>query len=384
MKKSTKKGLRMVTLLIAILLVVNMTGVVQAEAATKSVTPMKEWRYVRKTANYQVNSTLKEYQDIWTTAAGKWCDKGFQWVKKDKAKTSVSTYSDSSLAGLKVAGKCETTYRVKDGYIIKNRVLLNRAALDKYEYTKEQRICVAEHELGHALGLAHNNGGSVSVMNPANRVYDIKSCDVKGMEKRYATKISNDVVNEEDSVTVTEYFYVDAPSLKNVKVKYSNHKITITGKAQGVNQVIAKYGSVEKTATVNSGEFKVQFSYNKAKSIRLYGVNSKREKITTTKIIKSDRYITADPVCTKLVRSKKGLTCYVQTEAGSLLTIKNNGKIIKKMVVDSSSETVFISEKKLKGKKGKLIFTQKNTNKKVSQKVSYPIINIGECMQTEY
>lgn len=382
-KKKNKFGL--IPIFLVAMLIANMLSLNEVSAATKSVTPMNPWRYVNKTANYQVNSTLDEYKDIWSKAANKWCDKGFKWVKANKSKTSVSTYSDASEAGLKIAGKCTTTYRIKDGYIIKNKVLLNRAALDKYDYTKSQRICVAEHELGHALGLAHNNQGSESVMNPANRIYGIKDCDVRGMEKRYSTKINNDVVGDaEETITQTEYFYIDAPEVKNVKVKYSNDKIIITGKAEGVKKVIAHYDKVKKTAKVKAGKFKVEFKYTNEKNIQLYGVNSKNEKITKNKTIKSDRYVTLKPECIRFTRTEKGITCDVRTEAGSLLIIKNNGKVLKKQVVDSSVVQIFISEKKLKGRKGNLVFTQKNTNKKTSKRVSYPMIKVGETTQTQY
>ena len=74
----------------------------------------------------------------------------------------------------------------------------------------------------------------------------------------------------------------------------------------------------------------------------------------------------------------------MRTEAGSLLIIKNNGKVLKKQVVDSSVVQIFISEKKLKGRKGNLVFTQKNTNKKTSKRVSYPMIKVGETTQIQY
>lgn len=356
-------------------------------AGTKATTPMKPWRYVKKTANYEVNSTSKKYKDIWTSATNKWCDKGFKWTKKDSSNTKLSSYYDDSKQGLQVAGKCETSYRISDGHINKNKVWLNRAALDKYNYTTAERVCVAEHELGHALGLAHNNKGSVSVMNPANRGDNIKDCDVKGMNKRYSTKISNDVIDPNAEVTVTEYFYVVKPKLKKIKVKYDKEadKIVISGKVKRAKKVVSKYNGVKKTVKVNAkNKFTIEYKYSAAKKITLYGVNNKNEKITKKKSIESEKYVTKTPICRKIIHDKKGITYELDTVAGAILTVKNKGKVISKEVVDSSFSKFFISSESLKRMSGKISFTQEVTGKKVSKEASYKIIDKGSVYAQTY
>lgn len=355
-----------------------------AFAATKATTPMNEWKYAKKTANYEVKSTSKKYKDIWAAATDGWCDKGFTWTQKDSSKTVLNTYADSSEEGLRIAGKCVTTYRISDGYIKKNKVWLNRAALDKYNYSTDERICVAEHELGHALGLAHNNVGSISVMNPSNRNYHIKECDVKGMKKRYSTAISKDVIGTNDEATVVEYFYIDVPEIKNVKVKYSDKKIVITGKVKNAKKMVAEYNKEKNIVKIKSGKFKITLDYKNEKTIKLYGINAKGETITKVKKIASDRYVTGKVECVEMKHTKKGVTCKLNVEAGSILTIENGNKVIKTMPVDSSAESVFIPEKDLIDAHGKLTFKQKNTNKRTSKKVSYSIVEIGESMKVSY
>ncbi|TMS99625.1 matrixin family metalloprotease [Apilactobacillus kunkeei] len=48
--------------------------------------------------------------------------------------------------------------------------MINRAVFEKYRYSTDDQIHVAEHELGHALGVAHNKVNSKSIMNPANTI----------------------------------------------------------------------------------------------------------------------------------------------------------------------------------------------------------------------
>lgn len=379
-----KKDIFSITKILTGTIVFSMLSFSQVSASTKSVTPMNSYRYAKKTANYQVNSTSDKYKNIWSEATKKWTSKGFKWTQKSKSKTVLSTYSDSSKKGLEIAGTCKTSYRPSDGHIYSNQVLLNRATLDKYDYTTTQRIYVAEHELGHALGLAHNNKDSISVMNPSNRYYDIQTCDIKGMEKRYTTQISNDMAIGDENVTLVQYFYAKQPTLNKVKVKYKNKKITITGQAKQIKKVKAVYGKTTKTANVKSDQFKIILKYKNEKDIKLYGLNSKNEKITKQKKVTSSRFVTAKPICNKITHTKKGITYELNTEAGSVVTAKYKGKIIKKKTVDASYTRFFIAEKTIKGKKGKLIFTQKAPSKRTSKEVACNILKMDHAEVVSY
>lgn len=133
-----KKILNKTKKFLAVLLITIMMSSVTVYGSTKATTPMKGWRYAKKTASYQVNSTSKKYKNIWSKATKKWIDSGFKWTKKGSSKTTVASYEDNSKSGLKIAGYCNTTYRASDGVIVKNKIRLNRAVFKKYDYTEAQ------------------------------------------------------------------------------------------------------------------------------------------------------------------------------------------------------------------------------------------------------
>lgn len=176
----------------------------QVKADTDYITPSEPWRYKYTSAYYYDLSTSSYYQDVWNRAINSWISNGFYWQEaSNSSKTTLSSYDGSD--DLSITGKTNTQYNTRTGQIISNQVLLNRAALTAYGYSKSERVNVAEHELGHALGLAHNEPGSISVMNPSNRSYSIQDCDVRGMSAIYSTPALFSVRDSGDIITVTTY-----------------------------------------------------------------------------------------------------------------------------------------------------------------------------------
>lgn len=356
--------------------------------STASTTPMKPWRYAKKTAHYEVIAKSEKYKSVWSTADSEWSKKGFNWVEADSSKTTVSTYSDDSKKGLELAGKCDTEYRSADGHIVSNKVRLNRAVFNKYDYSKREIINVAEHELGHALGLAHNKKNSVSVMNPSNRSYGIQACDVRGMEKRYSTEVSGDSSDPDATVTVTTYVRAVKPALTHVKWRYLTkaRSLRITGSSVHVDRVAVRYGSkTAKTVKVgDKGKFSALIKFSGSRAFSVYGLNKAGKRVTPVKIIKKAQYATERACIRKAMRSKTGITYRVESLPSARLRVSYKGKLL--LLIPSKGKTTrfFISQRLIQGKKGTLSLRQQLPGKKASGVTRLPIIKIGRAVSVEY
>lgn len=169
-------------------------GGISASAATKNPTPANKYRYAAKKASYYNKSTSTYYRSIWTNARKAWNKtKAFKWsaTKNKKSRSFTTSVAKNSGIWTNATGMAYNGMSFdKKGNQTGAAMYLNRTILKKYSYTKKQRTNVAIHEMGHALGLAHNNRGSLSVMNPANRTYVIRAVDTRGAKKVYSTPAS--------------------------------------------------------------------------------------------------------------------------------------------------------------------------------------------------
>ncbi|MGN1279440.1 MAG: matrixin family metalloprotease [Limosilactobacillus sp.] len=114
----------------------------------------------------------------------------FQQINdKTKADITITAINESSD---NAAGLTNSTTNAMTGYITHADVQLNAAYLldPSYGYSQQRVINTAEHELGHAIGLQHNNG--TSVMQPAGSFYTIQPADVNAVKKLYAQSPTTD------------------------------------------------------------------------------------------------------------------------------------------------------------------------------------------------
>ncbi|MCH3922250.1 MAG: matrixin family metalloprotease [Limosilactobacillus sp.] len=103
---------------------------------------------------------------------------------KSKADIVISAINDKSDGA---AGLTNSSTNAMTGYLVHADVQLNAAYLldPSYGYSQQRIVNTAEHELGHAIGLQHNNG--TSVMQPAGSFYTIQPTDVQAVQKLYSS-----------------------------------------------------------------------------------------------------------------------------------------------------------------------------------------------------
>lgn len=135
--------------------------------------------YINMTNNPQLRSATVDAMNAWNRTG---VFTFHEVSQKSKAQIIVSVSDDSSTSA---AGVTSTTYNPVTDHLLRAHVHLNRYYLQNrwYGYSDNRITNTAEHELGHAIGLDHNNG--VSVMYPKGSIYTIQPRDVKAVKKLY-------------------------------------------------------------------------------------------------------------------------------------------------------------------------------------------------------
>ncbi|WP_343031854.1 matrixin family metalloprotease [Secundilactobacillus folii] len=128
------------------------------------------------------------YTSVWERAINVWNSKRvfkFTIVKGPAQITIVPAQSDeNSLIAKDYVGVAYVDHDATKR-IISVRLHLVHTLLKKYAYTTSQRVNVAEHELGHAMGLAHNPIKQ-SVMYKSTRYVSVQPVDVANVRYLYS------------------------------------------------------------------------------------------------------------------------------------------------------------------------------------------------------
>jgi predicted Zn-dependent protease len=157
------------------------------ELSTDDFTHYSGARWSSNSANVYIETTDETLVSAYEEAINAWNATGaftFNLVEDESSADIVATeYSDASS---KAAGLAETETNALTNQITHVDVKLNTYYLleNDYGYTHNRIVYTAEHELGHAIGLDHDDDEE-SVMQSSGSYYGIQSVDIEKVNEIY-------------------------------------------------------------------------------------------------------------------------------------------------------------------------------------------------------
>ena len=163
--------------------------VVSNLSTTDTIPESNGARWAQNTASIYIQSTDETLVAAYKEAITNWNNTGaFIFTLTDDASTADIVATDYSDANSQAAGLADSQTNVLTNRITHVDVKLNRYFLlnSDFGYTHKRIVNTAEHELGHAIGLSHNN--NQSVMQPSGSFFTIQPADVQAVKNIYTKK----------------------------------------------------------------------------------------------------------------------------------------------------------------------------------------------------
>ena len=143
-------------------------------------------RWDQPSATIYIDTNNETFRSAYKEAIDSWNQTGaftFQIINdKDKADIVATEMNDGNISA---AGEAESQTNLLTKRFTHVTVRLNRYYLldSRYAYSHERIVNTAAHELGHAIGLDHNE--EESVMQSAGSFYSIQPTDIQAVKDLY-------------------------------------------------------------------------------------------------------------------------------------------------------------------------------------------------------
>ncbi|HGA1296977.1 TPA: M57 family metalloprotease, partial [Streptococcus suis] len=160
----------------------------QSEVTTDTVNTADHGRWESNTATVYIETQNPTFVAAYETAIANWNATGaFTFVMTSDPNQADIIATEMNDGNTQAAGEANSTTNLLTNYYSSVTVCLNSFYLlnDQYGYDMDRIIHTAEHELGHAIGLDHEDS-QTSVMESAGSNHGIQQADIDAVLALYS------------------------------------------------------------------------------------------------------------------------------------------------------------------------------------------------------